>query len=82
MPIYSYKCNKCEYACKLFHQIDEDPKNCPSCNSNEFKKQFIGASIKISGSSEDPRQRVEKFIEESRQALKEQMAEARKDYKQ
>jgi len=81
MPIYSYKCEECEYSCKLFHQIGEEPKNCPSCNSTCFKKQFVGSSIKINNISDDPKSRVERFIEESRQTLKEQIAETRKDYK-
>ena len=81
MPIYSYKCRDCEQQFKSFHGIDEK-QSCTKCNSGNLERQFIGTSIKISASPEDPRQRVEKFIEESRQALKEQTAEARKDYKQ
>jgi putative FmdB family regulatory protein len=81
MPLYSYRCNKCEYSCKIFHQIGEEPSKCPTCSSEEFKKQFMGSSVKVTSSSETAKHRVEKFIEESRETLKEQLVEARKEYK-
>lgn len=81
MPMYSYKCNKCEYACKLFHQIGEEPKSCPKCNSDEYKKQLNSPSNIIVNIKDTPQKRIEKFIEETRQSVAEQIAEARKEIK-
>lgn len=81
MPLYAYKCNACEYACKLFHLADEDAGKCPKCNSEEFNKQYnSSASVINTRSKDDPGRRVERYIEETRAAVAEQIAEARKDF--
>jgi len=80
MPLYAYKCTKCEYSCKLFHSTDENAGKCPNCSSDTFKKDLSQpSSIKIASAKDTASKRVEKFIEESRESLREQMAEARKE---
>ena len=83
MPVYAYKCNRCQYAMKMFHGIDEKPGKCPSCNEDTLQKSFInsaGLKITVADNLDNPGKRVEKYIEEARQSIKEQIAEARKDY--
>ena len=79
MPLYDYKCSKCEYECKLFHGVDESAGKCPRCTYDTFKKQFSKPSNIVNIAKNTAQTRVEKFIEESREVLHEQMAEARKE---
>lgn len=81
MPVYSYKCKKCDYSCKIFHGINETAGKCPTCSSDEFFKQLNGSTLTIINTNDTPKQRVEKFIEETRVAVAEQIAEARKELK-
>ncbi len=79
MPIYAYKCDKCEYSFKLFHGIEENPGRCPACTHDSLKKQFLPTGEVKVVARDTPGKRVEKYIEETRAAVAEQMAEARKD---
>ena len=80
MPLYDYKCSECQYEMKFFHGINEGIGKCPKCCRDSLKKQFLrnGNVIHING-NDSAGSRVEKFIEESREVLREQMAEARKE---
>lgn len=80
MPTYSYICKDCNEEFKVFHGIDEK-QICLSCKSEDIIKQFKGTTAKIVKSSSSAKDRVEKFIEESRESLKEQLADARKEIK-
>jgi putative FmdB family regulatory protein len=42
MPIYEYKCNKCNNKFEFFHKSlrNEEIINCPKCSSREIKKLF------------------------------------------
>lgn len=83
MPLYAYKCERCEYTFQLFHGINENAGKCPQCCDDSLKKVFLpNNNIKLVSNKDDAGSRVEKFIEESREVLKEQMAEARKELKQ
>lgn len=45
MPIYDYKCNKCDNIQELFHHINDSPKfKCAQCGHNKATKQ-IGAPV-------------------------------------
>lgn len=84
MPFYEYLCMKCESSYKTFHGIDEKSDACPACKSEDVKKAlpFVNISNKnLTDSRSEPKARVEKFIEESREALKAQREEARKEVK-
>ena len=80
MPLYAYKCNICEYSCKLFHLTDESGGNCPKCSSIEFIKQYKSPSVIKLNAKDNAQKRIEKYIEETRVAVAEQIAEARKDF--
>ena len=79
MPLYDYKCEECEYAIRFFHGVDEGAGKCPRCCSAKFNKQFKQSNVVLENTKNTAQTRVEKFIEESREVLKEQMAEARKE---
>jgi len=42
MPIYEYKCKKCNSAFSVFQRVGtgEEDTVCPECNSKDVKKQF------------------------------------------
>ena len=80
MPLYDYKCSECQHEMKLFHGVNEGTGKCPKCCNDSLKKQFLRNGNVIHMSSNDSAgSRIEKFIEESREVLREQMAEARKE---
>lgn len=84
MPTYKYICNTCKEIWKSFHGIEETEKICNFCSSSDIEKSFtsIMQNIKINTQkSQQCGDRVEKYIEEARQSLKEQIKEARKEYK-
>jgi putative FmdB family regulatory protein len=80
MPLYEYLCNACKQPYKTFHGADEVSTECVLCSSPEVSKKLPSLNIVESKKKTTTAgQRVEKFIEDSREALKEQLAEARKD---
>ncbi len=80
MPTYFYACSECKTEFKVFHNID-DKQTCIKCTSEKIQKQFKASTINISAKDSTAKDRVEKFIEEARENLKEQIQETRKDYK-
>jgi len=50
MPIYEYKCGKCE-SCfeKLIFGGDKEPVECPECGTKQVKKLMSCASFMNSG---------------------------------
>ena len=83
MPFYAYACKNCKKTFKVFHMADESQKNCIICPSTEIER-VVPTVRTVSGnaSKTSAGARVERFIEESREVLKEQLQEARKEYKQ
>lgn len=88
MPTYSYTCKDCKENWNVFHGMDEKEEKCAFCSSSEIYKSFRSLESRIRPErilypqeKEQIRNRVEKHIEEARQSLKEQLAEARKEYK-
>lgn len=82
MPLYQYSCSDCQQEFKILHGIDEQNIVCKYCNSQNINKCLPKLSLSVNTSKQTSAgERVEKFIEESREALKEQLVEARKDLK-
>lgn len=88
MPTYSYGCKDCKEEWNIFHGMDEKETKCSFCSSENIFKKFRSFSEYIKpqripdrDDKDQVRNRVEKHVEEARQSLKEQLAEARKEYK-
>lgn len=80
MPLYAYKCNACEYSCKLFHLADEEAGKCPKCNADQFNKQYNSSGAVKINTNDTAQKRIERYIEETKVSIAEQIAEARKDF--
>ncbi len=51
MPIYSYRCEDCEYAKDVLQKMsDPPPVVCPSCGASAFRKQVTAAGFQLKGS--------------------------------
>ena len=52
MPIFEYKCNKCDTLFELLHKsaIVKDDISCPSCNSADINKLISTFNSSISSS--------------------------------
>lgn len=80
MPFYSYNCKDCNKNFKVFHSPDELEKKCIICKSENVCKT-IPTVRAVQKSDTAAGLRVEKFIEDSKEVLQQQMAEARKELK-
>ena len=50
MPIYDYKCSKCEHEIEVIQKINDKPKKvCPKCNKKGLKKQVSAPSFRLKG---------------------------------
>ena len=50
MPIYDYKCSKCEHEIEVIQKINDKPKEvCPKCNKKGLKKQVSAPSFRLKG---------------------------------
>lgn len=81
MPIYEYYCQPCENKWKELHGADDKGGRCQDCGTYVNKKLPTHTTVNINAQLSTPGQRVEKYIEETRQTVKEQVLEARRDYK-
>jgi putative FmdB family regulatory protein len=82
MPFYEYFCDSCKNNFKTYHGTEEKADSCPRCESAEVIKTLPQLNIlKPITKEASAGQRVEKFIEESREILKDQAAESRKELK-
>jgi putative FmdB family regulatory protein len=82
MPFYSYSCSTCKKTFKAFHSPDEIEKKCIICKSESVSKLLPTVrNVSVKEVDNSPKDRVEKFIEESREVLKEQLRESRKELK-
>ena len=81
MPIYEYSCQPCERKWKEMHGIDDKGGKCEGCGNYATRAipnaRIVTAAIKEASAG----QRVERFIEESREAVREQKEEAVREYK-
>ena len=82
MPFYAYNCNNCKKTFKVFHSPDETQEKCIICPSTDIKKTIpVVRTVSENASKTSAGTRVERFIEESRETLREQLQEARKELK-
>jgi putative FmdB family regulatory protein len=80
MPFYQYYCAACKDSFKTYHGVEERCSACPRCESPEVTKALPQLTLKPkTENTSTAGTRVEKFIEESRQNLQEQLQEARKE---
>jgi len=50
MPIYEYKCDKCDHQFEILQKINDEPaKICPQCNANRLRKLVSAAAFKLKG---------------------------------
>lgn len=81
MPFYAYDCSVCKKTFKVFHSADELQQICIICKSTNIIKKIPTLTVTSPSKKDSAGSRVEKFIEESREVLKEQIKETRKEYK-
>lgn len=79
MPIYEYSCEPCHARWKEMHGVDDKGGRCRECGTLAPRVLPTGTTVITAMSTAG--QRVEKAIEENRQIVREQMEEARKEYK-
>lgn len=80
MPIYQYRCETCDKNWKEMHGADDKGGLCEACGLYCKRSLPSGQTVLTQAGITDAGRRVEKFIEEGREAFKEQLAESRKDY--
>ena len=50
MPIYEYKCSKCEYQFELIQRFSDNPVEiCPECNKKAVTKLVSAPSLRLKG---------------------------------
>ena len=50
MPIYEYKCLKCEYQFEVIQRFSDNPVEiCPKCNENKVKKLISAPTFRLKG---------------------------------
>ena len=50
MPIYEYKCSKCEYQFELIQRFSDNPVEiCPECNKKAVTKLVSAPSFRLKG---------------------------------
>jgi putative FmdB family regulatory protein len=81
MPIYEYSCEPCSNKWKEMHGSDDKGGRCPDCGVFGKRSLSTNSIIIASSDSSTPGQRVEKHIEQVRELVKQDIQEARKEYK-
>jgi len=53
MPIFEFKCSKCEefFEVIVMNSKDDETVNCPKCKSDEFERVVSTTNFKMAGSS-------------------------------
>ena len=50
MPIYEYKCSKCEHQFEVIQRFSDNPiESCPKCNKKSVKKLVSAPSFRLKG---------------------------------
>ena len=50
MPIYEYKCSKCEHQFEVIQRFSDNPvESCPACNRKTVKKLVSAPSFRLKG---------------------------------
>ena len=71
----------CDKKWKEMHDSDITERSCDACGSNCKRSIPTSSTVKIGGGATTAGQRIERYIEETKEAVKEQLAEARREYK-
>ena len=50
MPIYEYKCSKCEHQCDIIQRFSDNPlESCTECGQTSIKKLVSAPSFRLKG---------------------------------
>ena len=50
MPIYEYKCSKCEHQFEIIQRFSDNPlESCPECGQKSIKKLVSAPSFRLKG---------------------------------
>ena len=50
MPIYEYKCDRCDHQLEILQKISDGPaKTCPECGADSLRKLVSAAAFKLKG---------------------------------
>ena len=50
MPIYEYKCSKCEHQFEIIQRFSDNPlESCPKCGQKSIKKLVSAPSFRLKG---------------------------------
>ena len=50
MPIYEYKCSKCEHQFEIIQRFSDNPlESCPKCDQKSIKKLVSAPSFRLKG---------------------------------
>ena len=50
MPIYEYKCSKCEHQFEIIQRFSDNPlESCPECGQKSIKKLVSAPSFRLNG---------------------------------
>ena len=85
MPKYRYRCQSCNYMFEIVHSIVERLADCNTCEvSGSLQREQFTPTVNINRSVDKPdgstvRERVEGFIEQSRDDLREQKREVERE---
>lgn len=81
MPIYTYKCLKCESVYNERHTIKEVKKDCKKCGSKDsLKKLLTNFSVGLKEKNNDNK-KVGDVVKKSIEEFKEDLNEQKKDLK-
>ena len=74
MPLYQYECESCKSKHEVFHSLSAEPPPCLDCGEYALNRVFDSAPLQPGGvtAASTPKQRVEDFIANAKEDLKEQ----------
>lgn len=75
MPIYEYKCHKCEHQFEKIVRLNETP-DCPACHSSDLERLFSTPGI----STERTRTRAMKVARQKASKTKQEKDHAQREY--
>ncbi len=81
MPLYSYKCTKCDKIINKVHGINETLEICVDCNGPVNKLVNTFRTVEKDNKKIESKNRIDKYIKDSKQELAKEIKEARKSKK-
>ena len=81
MPLYCYECNDCKNEFETVHSMTEELHNCDRCGGKDTLKRIpqLLTSYSKDRQKVTAGERVNKFIEDSREILKDSKGSSRKE---